>query len=288
MTQLALWEGFDQSTRPLPELISVNYGFPLAHHDVEHVRYYAVQDWIRGVAQSPEPRKFWDAMKRRLKKAEIEMSTWCRPLPYRAGDGKNYKRDHATAEGLYLITQRMDADTGIRDKILRYLARSGVALDEMRRDPGKAIDAGVAAYRLKGKDDQWISARIDGKLKRNQFTAALHASLADPQPIHFAQATDDVSTGLFARTTARLKTELGLSKGANLRDFLPTLALAYLAITEEVIAQQLGIKTELTWDEAEQIIRKVAALIRPQVQATSQHLGVDVATGRPLLKGGLQ
>src|SRR4051794_16526851 len=82
--------------RPLPEIIADHYGFPLAYHDVDGERYYAVQDWIRGVAHSIDASKYWDALKRRLKKAEIEISTLYRGLSYTANDGKIYKRDHAS------------------------------------------------------------------------------------------------------------------------------------------------------------------------------------------------
>ncbi|MEP7287414.1 MAG: hypothetical protein ABI947_16780 [Chloroflexota bacterium] len=44
--------------RPLPEIIADYYGFPLAYYDTEDERYYAVQDWIAGIAQTEEPSKF--------------------------------------------------------------------------------------------------------------------------------------------------------------------------------------------------------------------------------------
>lgn len=42
----------------------------------------------------------------------------CAKLKYRATDGKNYTMDFADAKTLYTITQRMDAETGIRNKDL--------------------------------------------------------------------------------------------------------------------------------------------------------------------------
>src|SRR5436305_13977527 len=106
--------------RPLPEIIAEHYGFPLAYSDEsDGNRYYAVQDWIRGVAQAADPSKFWDSVKRRLNTAKIDLSSWCRKIPYRLPDGRNYKMDYATAAGLYQITQRMDANTGLRNEILQ-------------------------------------------------------------------------------------------------------------------------------------------------------------------------
>jgi hypothetical protein len=43
--------------------------------------------------------------------------------------------DFASAQTLYYVTQRMDAETGIRDDVLQYLAKAGVIVDELRVDP---------------------------------------------------------------------------------------------------------------------------------------------------------
>src|SRR5258708_35226987 len=82
---------------PLPERIAKNYNFALAYHDVDGKRYYAVQDWIIGVTQSPEPRVFWAVMKRRAKKSQIPIESECRKLPYRATKKKTYNVDYALA-----------------------------------------------------------------------------------------------------------------------------------------------------------------------------------------------
>src|SRR5579872_6262929 len=108
-------------------------------------------------------------LKRRLVKAEIELSSWCVQLPYRASNGKRYDIDHTDAEGLYRITQRMDVNTGLRDRILNYLAKSGAFVDGQRidaiqaqqealdepvaNDPDKAIEAAVNAYKRMGRTE---------------------------------------------------------------------------------------------------------------------------------------
>lgn len=100
---------------------------------------------------------------------------------------------------------------------------------------------------------------------------------------HYAIATDDIYLGLWKRTSAHLKKELNVPKNASLRDHQPRLALHYQGIAEEVAAQKLGDRAELTWNEARYIIKTVAAFIGEQAQATSQLLQMDIATGKPLL-----
>lgn len=105
--------------RPLPERIASMYEFKLAYHDVKNERYYAVQDWITGIVPSPNVRNLWNMMKRRYP----QLYTTCVQLPYIASDNKSYKMDYGNAETLYLITQRMEANSGNRDSVLerRYL-----------------------------------------------------------------------------------------------------------------------------------------------------------------------
>ncbi|MHB8627620.1 MAG: hypothetical protein ACYDBJ_10555 [Aggregatilineales bacterium] len=95
--------------------------FPLAYHNIGGKRYYAIQDWIRGVAQTENPRRFWSDLKKRFEKIGIELYAWCVQLPYRASNGKRYDIDHTDEEGLYRITQRMGVNTGLAERILDFL-----------------------------------------------------------------------------------------------------------------------------------------------------------------------
>ena len=152
----------DSDDRPLPERIAAQYGFPLAYKDHDDgKRYYAVQDWIAGVADTPHARTLWEKLKKRAKKmaetlkeaGEEQLSPWWGQLvklPYRASNGKEYKLDHADAETLYRITQRMDANTGRRNEILAYLAKAGVVVDEMYRDPDTADEVARSIARKQG------------------------------------------------------------------------------------------------------------------------------------------
>ena len=123
--QLSLFDPTDYiDNRPAPEIIAARHGFALAfHEDADELpdrRWYAVQDWIKGIAQTDNPRAFWSEMKKRLKKGGIELSTSCLQFPYRAANGKTYKIDHAQADTLYQIVQRMDANTPLRDEPLPF------------------------------------------------------------------------------------------------------------------------------------------------------------------------
>lgn len=274
--------------RPLPEIVAERCGFALAYVDHDDgKRYYAVQDWIVGVAQSAEPRVFWAKMKKRFQKATIELLPSCQQFPYRSSSGRTYQMDYAQAEALYQITQRMDAQTGIRDKVLQYLARAGVIFDEVRIDPDKAIDAALAAYRRQGKTDKWIETRLRSKFIRTEFTSAFRKSMRElPQKRHYALITDEMRLGVWKRTTATLREQMGLKKPDSLRDNQSGIALAYETLAEEISAFELNQKEDLSFDQAKGVVRINSESVGKHAEETSQRLGIDVATNRPLLRDG--
>ncbi len=283
----------DDASLPLPLIVAQKWHFPLAHVQTDDGYFYAVQDWIRGLTGDSDVRKL-------LAKLKTQLSTSSRQLPYIATNGKTYQVDFTDDKGLYLIAQYLRSTKArpLLAAIKTYLSESGAFVDLVRRepesvltsgaiDPDDVIDAAIEAYRRQGKDERWISARLTGKIKRMQFTAALKTAVAEvlTKP-HYALATDEVYKGLWGRTAAILKDEIGVPPKASLRDYQPTLALSYQALAEEVSAQTLGDKRELTWDEARQVVRVVADLIGAQAETTARFLGTDLATGKPLLGAG--
>jgi hypothetical protein len=299
-----------EDKRPLPEIVADGNldpetgwpAFPLAYHNVGGKRYYAIQDWILGVARletSTEASKFWHDIKRRFRKAEIETSVFCRTLNYRASDGKNYKRDHTDAEGLYRITQRMGVNTGLSERILNFLAASGAFVDGQRidairqsqqieepvaDDPEKAIEAAINAYKRMGKTDKWIAVRIQSTVQRKRFTEALQRSMREkPQQVHFQRITDAMRIALWKRDTPQLRAEMDLGSRVNLRDHLTETGLIYEMLAENVSEIDLRQQSNLAYGQAEQIVRADSELIGKHAKAVSEHLGIDIPTGRPLL-----
>ncbi|MHB8624910.1 MAG: hypothetical protein ACYDBJ_03595 [Aggregatilineales bacterium] len=230
----------------------------------------------------------------------VETSVFCRTLNYRASDGKNYKRDHTDAEGLYRITQRMGVNTGLAERILNFLAASGAFVDGQRidaikpsqevidepiaDDPDKAMEAVINFYRRKGKSDRWIAVRMQSTVQRKRFTDALKQAMREkPQQIHFQKITDAMRKALWKRDTQQLRNEMGLENGVNLRNHLPTLGLLYETVAEEVSEIDLRQQSNLAYRQAEEIVRADSALVSASAKAVSKHLGIDIPTGRPLL-----
>jgi len=288
----------NQDARPLPLIVSEKWAFPLAYMQTEDGTFYAIQDWIRGLTGSEDIRKMWNFLQKSANLSQLSSST--RQFPYMAVNGKTYQMDFIHDKGLYLIAQNLRS-TKARPAlaaIKRFLAEAGAFADDVRRDPNRvvlsgamdpdaALEAAIQGYLAQGKDMNWIGERLEGKVKRIQFTNALQAAVAETlKRVHYATATDDIYRGLWGRTAAYLKHELDLPKKATLRDHQPTIALTYQRLAEEMCTQKLGDRVELTWDEAREIVKAVAEFVGEQTRAASQFMRMDLATGHPLLGMG--
>jgi len=290
-TTLPVIPAGDDVSFPLPLIVAQKWGFPLAHVQIDAGYLYAVQDWLRGLTGETNNRDIQAKLKKQLLISNQQ-------FPYQAANGKTYQVDFTDDKGLYLIAQYLRSTKArpLLAAIKAYLSEAGAFVDLVRREPDtllaalspdEAIDAAIEAYRKQGKDDRWISARITGKIKRIQFTAALKAAVYDVlTKQHYAQATDEVYKGLWGRTAAYLKDEIALPPRASLRDHQPALALSYQTLAEEVAAQKLGDQAELSWAEARLIVREVSLLIGEQAATTARFLGMDIATGKRLLPAG--
>jgi hypothetical protein len=186
MTNLPMFpESASNDDTPLPLLVAKRWNFPLAHVETEKGMFYAVQDWMRGLSGEENTSNLWSMFKK-TDAGKQSVNSIVR-LPYKANDRKTYKRNYTTDKGLYIIAQymRVKHDRPMLDEIRRFLAAAGAFVDEVRRDrdvlavavnvnnPDKLLDAFIEYYRKRGKDDRWIQARMESKIKRNLFTTAL-------------------------------------------------------------------------------------------------------------------
>lgn len=293
MLDIIAQESAHADNRPLPLIVAEKWGFALAHVQENNGFWFAVQDWLIGILgiDARNATKIWADTR---KKIDNQLSDSIRQYPYTSTNGKTYDMDFATDKGLYIIIQGLRAtrERPVLREIREFLAKSGAFVDLVRREPDtllhamnpdKLLDAVIEEYKRQGKDDTWINARINGKIKRAMFTTALKMVIVDVSEKHFGLATNEVYMGLWGRNADQLKLQMNLNKYASLRDNQPTLALSYQGIAEEVSAKRLGVREELTWDEARVIVREVADLVGIQAQATSHYLQIDLATGQPLL-----
>lgn len=120
--------------------------------------YFSVIDVIEILTESPRPRKYWNALKTKLKKEGSELSHSLGQLKMKSADGKSYNTDVADTEQLFRLIQSIPSPKAEPFKL--WLAQvASERLDEMQ-DPELSIDRALQQYLNLGYSESWINQRL--------------------------------------------------------------------------------------------------------------------------------
>lgn len=262
--------------RPLPLIVADRWGFTLTYIEQEEGYIYSAKEWVIGLGGD---KTTWSKLKK-------ELLLSMQQLPYQAPNGKTYQMDFVDDDSLYGIAQEM---RGMEKRpqlqeIKNYLRDAGVKMDKYRRNPEAAVNDAMGQYHIEGKSDSWVEARIQSVITRKQFTDALKDVVINAPANLYSAGTEQIYAGLWQMTTAQLRGELGLKPKQNVRDAFGEYALIYTRLAEMVSTEQLRNAEIVPMSVAMEIVYKVAGMIRNQAQETARLLGIDLITGRKLLK----
>jgi hypothetical protein len=280
-------DSHQDNPRPLPLYVAETWNFPLQYYDTGESILYAIQDWIAGIGTT-KPRiaaQTWNRLK-----DELLISN--QQLPYLASNGKEYQMDFTIDEGLYRIAQELKATksrTALKS-IKDFLAKAGVFADEARRDPETA-EARLSAQRKKkwlraGKEENWIANRNLGVVTRKELMAIVQQLLGKDSQEIFKTLTDDTYIGVFGMPAWKLRQYMGIPSGANVREFMSTLGIIYIAQAEEMCRLELedyrdndivGVR------HVRRVIQILSELVGNEVKNYEAKTGRNAITGTKLL-----
>ena len=204
-------------------------------HKQQEEWYFSVIDVCAVLAESTNPKKYWNMLKTRLRDEGSETSTSCGRLKMRAADGKMRLTDCANTEQLLRIIQSIPSKKA--EPFKQWLAMVGKErLDEMA-DPEKAMDRAVSHYKAKGYSDAWIAQRLRSIEIRKEMTDEWQRSgIKDHK--EYAALTNILTHAWSGKTVQQYKQFKGLHK-ENLRDNMTNTELA-LNLLAEVSTTELS------------------------------------------------
>ncbi len=86
--------------------------------------FFSVVDVVGALTDSVDSKDYWYRLKVREKESSgIELSTFCRQLKLKSGDGKEYETDCADTEGIFRIIQSIPSKKA--EPFKRWLAKVG-------------------------------------------------------------------------------------------------------------------------------------------------------------------
>lgn len=241
----------------------------------EEKYYISVVDVVRVLADSKEPRKYWNWLKNKLLKEEnFETSSITRQLKLKATDGKYRTTDVCDIEGMFRIIESIPSKNA--EPIKQWLAKLGKERIDEVFDPSLTIQRAVDIYRAKGYDEDWITKRIKGIQERKKLTDVWKDNGIDSN-LEYAILTNDIYKEWSGMTAKEYKQYKGLRK-ESLRDNMSDIEIA-LADIGELTTRELAKKHKPIGLEENRKIAKeggqVASNTRKDIES---RLGESVVT----------
>ena len=198
--------------------------------DKEQEKYYiSIVDIVGVLADSSEPRKYWNWLKNKLKNEEnFETSSITRQLKLKASDGKYRLTDVVDIEGMFRIIESIPSKNA--EPIKQWLAHLGSERIDETFDPSIAVQRAIDTYRAKGYDEEWIIKRIKGIQDRKKLTDVWKDNGVESN-LEYAILTNEIYKEWSGMTAKEYKKYKGLRK-ESLRDNMSDLEVLLTDIGE--------------------------------------------------------
>lgn len=190
--------------------------------------FFAIVDVVAILTESPRPRKYWNALKTKLKQEGSELSQKMGQLKMLAKDGKKYNTDVADTETLFRIIQSIPSPKA--EPFKQWLAKVGYERLQETINPELAVDRARSRWKQVGRSEKWVEQRMRGQETRNKLTDYWKDS-GVREGVEYATLTDIIHQEWSGLTTKQHKRVKGL-KGHNLRDNMTEAELIFTALAE--------------------------------------------------------
>ena len=244
--------------------------------DKEQEKYFiSVVDIVGVLAESSEPRKYWNWLKNKLKKEEsFETSSITRQLKLKAQDGKYRMTDVVDIEGMFRIIESVPSKNA--EPIKQWLAKLGSERIDETFDPSLAAQRAIDLYRAKGYDEKWIAKRIKGIQDRKQLTD-LWKDGGITESKEYAILTNEIYKEWSGMTAKEYKSFKGLRK-ESLRDNMSDVEVALADLGEIATREIAKKKNPKGLNENIDVARRGGKIAGNARKDLEQELGESVVT----------
>ena len=245
--------------------------------------YFSVVDVIEILTETPRPRKYWNALKTRLKAEGSELSQNMGQLKMPASDGKNYKTDVLNTQQLFRLIQSIPSPKAEPFKLwIAQVAKE--RLDQMQ-DPELSIEQAMMDYKRLGYSDNWINQRLKSIEIRKDLTDEWKKR-GLLEGIQFATLTDIIYKTWADKTAKEYKQFKGLKK-ENLRDNMTNKELVLNMLAELSTKEISEANNPETFDEHNEVAKQggtIARNARMELEAKTGQAVVSPASAKKILQ----
>jgi len=234
--------------------------------DAQEKWYISIIDVIEILTGSPRPRKYWNALKTKLKNEGSELSHKLGQLKMQSADGKFYLTDVADTEQLFRLIQSIPSPKAEPFKL--WLAQvAAERLDEMQ-DPELSIDRALEQYLKLGYSEGWINQHLKSIEIRKELTDEWKKR-GLKEGVQFATLTDIITKTWSDKTTREYKMLKGLKK-ENLRDNMTNTELILNMLAEASTKDISAATSPKDFEESKMVAQQggnVAKVARLELEA---------------------
>jgi len=244
--------------------------------------FFSIVDVIEVLTDSPRPRKYWNALKTKLKQEGSQLSQNMGQLKMEAEDGKMRDTDVADVEQLFRLIQSIPSPKA--EPFKQWLAKTGYERVEASQDPEKSIDRAMEDYLKLGYSKEWINQRLKSIEVRKDLTDEWEKT-GVKKGQEFAILTDIITKAWSDKTVKQYKQHKGLKK-ENLRDNMTNLELVLNMLAEATTTEISKEKKPKNIDENKIIAKQggtIAGNTRKAIEAKTGKKVVSSQNAKKLL-----
>jgi len=235
--------------------------------------YFSVVDVIEALTNSPRPRKYWNALKTKLKAEGSELSHHLGQLKLPAEDGKKYLTDVASTAQLFRIIQSIPSPKA--EPFKQWLAQIGKERLDQMQDPELSIEQAMTDYKRLGYSDNWINQRLKSIEIRKELTDEWKKHGLQ-EGVQFASLTDIIYKTWSGKTAKEYKQFKGLKK-ESLRDNMTNKELVINMLAELSTKEISEVSNPDSMEEHENIAQRGGNIAR------EARLKLEAETGKKVV-----
>ena len=238
--------------------------------------FFSVIDVVQVLTDSEDVKQYIKKMRSRDPELNVRWGTICTPTRMMAADGKYYKTNAATMEGVFRIIQSIPSKKA--EPFKEWMAQVAAQRVDQMQDPELNFEQAYADYRRLGYSDKWINQRLRSIEVRKELTDEWDRAGVQ-QGQEYASLTDIITRSWSGKSTRQYKQFKGLHK-ENLRDNMTNIELALNTLAEASATEISKARNPKGFKQSADVAReggKIAGDARKQLEKRVGHSVISPA-----------
>ena len=234
--------------------------------------FFSVMDVVQVLTDSEDAKQYIKKMRSRDPELNARWGTICTPTRMMAADGKYYKTNAATMEGVFRIIQSIPSKKA--EPFKEWMAQVAAQRVDQMQDPELNFEQAYADYRRLGYSDKWINQRLRSIEVRKELTDEWDRAGVQ-QGQEYASLTDIITREWSGKTTRQYKQFKGLKK-ESLRDNMTNTELILNMLAESAATDLSREQNPKGYSQSAKVAKKGGSVAKAARDKLESQLGHSV------------